>query len=96
MMKLDCRLIPDSDKTKERIISRLEALGHTPMVDETGAVTLNYEGPCSGTPLSIITVFESFGCDRAIVFKDWGDDEGQKQAPKTMFKINLEGPKAQT
>lgn len=95
-MQLNCRLVPRSDEVRKKLIARLEALGQKPTVDENGAVTLDYEGVCSGTPLSIITVFESFGCDRAIVFKDWGNDEGQGKTPKTCIKINLEGPKAQT
>ena len=95
-MQLNCRLVPQNDSIREKLVARLQALGQKPIIDETGAVTLDYDGACSGTPLSIITVFESFGCDRAIVFKDWGDNEGQDKTPKTMLKVSLEGAKAQT
>ena len=90
-MKLFCRLMPDSNKTRYSLVSRLESLGHKPIIDSDGAVILDWEGSCSGTPLAIITVFESFGCDRVFVFKDWGqNDEGQNQISTTSVKVNLE------
>lgn len=87
-MNMYCRLLPKDEGIRLSLMSRLEALGHKPIVDSDGAVVLDYEGECSGTPLAIITVFESFGCDRVFVFKDWrGEDDGR---PKTRIKVNLE------
>lgn len=76
-MFLHCRLIPPDDDVRASITSRLEALGHAPVIDSDGGVVLDYEGPCSGAPLAIITVFESFGCDHAIVFKGACVNNGQ-------------------
>lgn len=70
-MKLHCRLTPDSEKTRDSITARLEALGCKYVIDIYGAIVVNYEGACDGKPLAIITVFESFGCDRVYVLQDW-------------------------
>ena len=76
-MKLYCRLKPPSEQVERSLVSRLEALGHKPIIDTDGAVILDYEGACDGTPLAIITVFESFGCDRTFVYQG-GHGEGQE------------------
>lgn len=86
-MQLQCRLVPRNDTIRTQLVARLVALGFEPHSDGS-AVVLDYDGPCSGRPLSAITVFESFGCDRAIIFKDWkGDDEDGE--PNTRIKVNL-------
>lgn len=86
-MKLYCRLLPRTDQIRDSLVARLKALGHEPIIDSDGAVVLDWEGECSGTPLAIITVFESFGCDRVFVFKDWkGEDDGR---PRTKIRANL-------
>ena len=89
-MKLSCRLIPRDDRTRQNLVGRLLALGFEPFSDGE-AVAIEYEGVCDGKPLAAISVFESFGCDHAIVFKDWGDDcgEGQNAEPKVCTKVCL-------
>lgn len=89
-MKLSCKLVPRDDKIRQQLIGRLLALGFEPFSDGE-AIAIEYEGVCDGTPLAAITVFESFGCDHAIVFKDWGKDcgEGQDEESKTCIKVTL-------
>ncbi len=82
-MNLHCRLMPKNEGMLNQIVSRLKALGHNPIVDSDGAVVLDYSGECSGTPLAIITVFESFGCDHVFVWK------GEKDGSKTRIKASL-------
>lgn len=89
-MKLYCRLMPRNELVQNQLITRLKVLGHGPIIDTDGAVILDYEGACDGTPLAIITVFESFGCDRVFVFKDWRNDgKGQGEESQTAIKVNL-------
>lgn len=75
-MKVNCQLVPKHDFMRQSIVARLLALGFEP-VDVDGRVVVDYEGDLDGKAMALISVYESFGCDRAIVFKDWGSDEGQ-------------------
>lgn len=67
-MKLCCRMIPKTSEIREKLVSRLVALGYEPTVSDD-SVTLEYDGNYDRHAMAIISVFESFGCDRAIVFK---------------------------
>lgn len=89
-MKLHCRITPKDDQMRKLLVGRLLALGFDPYWDD-GAVVLDYEGVCDGKTLAAITVFESFGCDRAIIFEDWGpkDGEGQNEIPEARFALTL-------
>lgn len=89
-MQLHCRLIPKDEKMRQQLVARLLALGFEPKWEDS-SVVLDYEGACDGKALSAITVFESFGCDRAIIFKDWGSNsgEGQNQTQKTRLTLTL-------
>lgn len=84
-MHLHCRLMPKNEDIQKSIVSRLEAMGHDPIIDSDGAVILDYDGACSGTPLAIITVFESFGCDHVFVWK--GETKGGE--PTTRIQVKL-------
>lgn len=77
-MQLSCRLTPKNEKEREQLVSRLLALGFDPFLNGD-AVGLEYEGDCDGKALAGITVFESFGCDRVIICKDWSDYCGEGQ-----------------
>lgn len=91
-MKLYCRLLPRNEYVERSLVERLEAIGQKPIIDTDGAVILDYEGPSGETPLAIISAFESYGCDRMFVFKDWrSDDEGQRTKGQTAIKVNLGG-----
>lgn len=78
-MQLTCRLIPKNRMVKRQLVARLEALGFKPRVEEN-CVSLDYTGNFNKEAMTIISVFDSFGCDRAIICKDWGcdNDEGQR------------------
>lgn len=88
-MKLHCRLIPEDEKMRTSLSTRLEALGHKPTIDSEGAVVVDYDGPCSGEPLAIITVFESYGCDHAILWK--GETESGKETTSVRVRLGGKG-----
>lgn len=67
-MNLHCSLRPDSDKTRDSLIARLEALGEHP-VEEDGLVILEYEGTYEKHAMALIAVFESFGCNHTMMFQ---------------------------
>lgn len=67
-MNLHCSLRPDSDKTRDSLVARLEALGEHP-VEEDGLVILNYEGTYEKHAMALIAVFESFGCNHTMMFQ---------------------------
>lgn len=89
-MKLYCRLVPKDEATRDSMVARLNALNSPPIIHE-GSIIVNYEGPCSGHALAIITVFESFGCDHVIMFKDLGGEDGQQS-----LKVVLGGAEQET
>ena len=88
-MHLHCRLMPKNEDIQNSIVSRLEAMGHDPIIDSDGAVILDYDGDCSGTPLAIITVFESFGCDRVFVWK--GETKSGEPTTRIQAKLGQQG-----
>lgn len=74
-MVLNCSIRPDSDKARDSLIARLEALGETP-IEQDGLVILDYEGTYEKHAMALIAVFESFGCNHTVMFK--GDDRVSK------------------
>ena len=67
-MNLHCSLRPDNDKTRDSLVARLEALGEHP-VEEDGLIILEYEGTYEKHAMSLIAVFESFGCNHTMMYQ---------------------------
>lgn len=90
-MRMHCRLIPKNEAMESSIVHRLRALGHSPTIDADGSVVVNYDGVFDQHAMAIVSVFDSFGCDRAIIFKDWGvsNGKGQEASSSQSCKIML-------
>lgn len=89
-MELYCQIVPRGEQMRARIAKALEALGVSSR-EEGGIIAVDYDGPYDQRAANLIKTFESFGCDRIIVFRDWGHDEGQTATPKTSVQATLGG-----
>lgn len=89
-MELQCKLIPKGDQMRQQLVARLLALGFDPY-SVGDSVVVDYTGAFDKKAMTLISVFDSFGCDRAVIFKSFGGEngEGQEQARTTSVKVML-------
>ena len=89
-MKLSCQASPKHSTIRRQLVARLLALGFEPQ-EEGDRIVVDYEGAFDGKAMALISVFETFGCDRALIFTEMGGEsnEGSQKEGETLIAIRL-------